>query len=45
MSRETEYWCHKCDRELDTSTAYNHEFKDNYYCPDCYDICVVEEDE
>lgn len=45
MSRGTEYWCHNCDKPLDTSTAFTYEYNDNYYCPDCFDICVVEDGE
>ena len=44
MSREIEYWCFNCDAPLNTSVAFNHEYDENYYCPDCFDICVVEDD-
>lgn len=42
--RKIEYWCANCDKPLDTSTAFNHEFEDQYYCPPCFDLHVVGED-
>jgi predicted SprT family Zn-dependent metalloprotease len=43
--KDYDYWCIECSTSLDTTTAFNHEYDEAYYCPTCFETHVIGEEE